>query len=110
MSRMHWSTSVTGNLHSKSAGLTPIILNGACPLDLDMSAFPIGMCTRTVLAKADIVLWRIAEDAFHVEVWRSFTGTSTGHASRRSQAEYSPGGQQRPDSRGGLRTAGEQQH
>jgi sarcosine oxidase subunit gamma len=50
------------------------ILNGACPLDLDMSAFPIGMCTRTVLAKADIVLWRIADDAFHVEAWRSFSG------------------------------------
>jgi sarcosine oxidase subunit gamma len=50
------------------------ILNGACPLDLDASVFPIGMCTRTVLAKADIVLWRIAEDAFHVETWRSFSG------------------------------------
>jgi sarcosine oxidase subunit gamma len=50
------------------------ILNGACPLDLDLSAFPIGMCTRTVLAKADIVLWRIADDAFHVEAWRSFSG------------------------------------
>jgi sarcosine oxidase subunit gamma len=50
------------------------ILNGACPLDLDLSAFPIGMCTRTVLAKADIVLWRSAEDAFHVEAWRSFSG------------------------------------
>jgi sarcosine oxidase subunit gamma len=48
------------------------ILNGACPLDLDLSAFPVGMCTRTVFAKADIVLWRTAEDAFHVEIWRSF--------------------------------------
>jgi sarcosine oxidase, subunit gamma len=50
------------------------ILNGACPLDLDVSAYPIGMCTRTVLAKADIVLWRIADDVFHVEAWRSFSG------------------------------------
>jgi sarcosine oxidase subunit gamma len=32
------------------------------------------MCTRTVLAKADIVLWRIADDVFHVEAWRSFSG------------------------------------
>jgi sarcosine oxidase subunit gamma len=32
------------------------------------------MCTRTVFAKADIVLWRTREDAFHVEVWRSFAG------------------------------------
>lgn len=49
------------------------ILNGACPLDLDLSAFPVGMCTRTVLAKADIVLWRTDESRFHLEVWRSFT-------------------------------------
>jgi sarcosine oxidase, subunit gamma len=54
------------------------ILNGACPLDLDLSEFPIGMCTRTVLAKADIVLWRTREDAFHVEVWRSFAGYVAG--------------------------------
>ncbi|MDP9010971.1 MAG: sarcosine oxidase subunit gamma [Pseudomonadota bacterium] len=54
------------------------ILSGGCPLDLDLSEFPVGMCTRTVVAKADIVLWRTREDAFHVEVWRSFTGYVTG--------------------------------
>jgi sarcosine oxidase subunit gamma len=46
------------------------ILAGACPLDLDAREFPVQMCTRTVLAKAEIVLWRTAPDAFHVEVWR----------------------------------------
>jgi sarcosine oxidase subunit gamma len=50
------------------------ILNGACPLDLDLREFPLQMCTRTVLAKADIVLWRTRADAFHLEVWRSFSG------------------------------------
>jgi sarcosine oxidase, subunit gamma len=50
------------------------ILSAGCPLDLDLRAFPIGMCTRTVLAKADIVLWRTRTDAFHLEVWRSFAG------------------------------------
>jgi sarcosine oxidase subunit gamma len=30
------------------------------------------MCTRTVLGKCDIVLWRRAVDAFRIEVWRSF--------------------------------------
>ncbi len=50
------------------------ILNGACPLDLDLAAFPIGMCTRTVFAKADVVLWRTRADAFHLEIWRSFAG------------------------------------
>lgn len=48
------------------------LLNAGCPLDLDLSAFPVGMCTRTVLAKAEIVLWRTAENVFHIEVWRSF--------------------------------------
>ncbi len=51
-----------------------MILRGACPLDLHISQFPVGMCTRTLLAKADITLWRTREDAFHVEVWRSFVG------------------------------------
>lgn len=54
------------------------ILSGACPLDLDLAEFPVGMCTRTVLAKADIVLWRTGERTFHVEVWRSFAGYATG--------------------------------
>lgn len=49
------------------------ILNGGCPLDLGLGAFPVDMCTRTVFAKADIVLWRTAADAFHVEFWRSFS-------------------------------------
>jgi sarcosine oxidase subunit gamma len=47
-------------------------LNCGCPLDLDISAFPVGMCTRTVLAKSEIVLWRTAEQTFRVEVSRSF--------------------------------------
>jgi sarcosine oxidase subunit gamma len=54
------------------------ILSGACLLDLDLAEFPVGMCTRTVLAKADIVLWRTQENAFHLEVWRSFAGYVTG--------------------------------
>jgi sarcosine oxidase subunit gamma len=54
------------------------ILRGACPLDLDPGAFPVGMCTRTVLAKAEIVLWRTHEATFHVEVWRSFAEYVTG--------------------------------
>jgi sarcosine oxidase, subunit gamma len=53
------------------------ILNGACPLDLDDAVFPVGMCTRTGLAKADIVLWRLRADAFRVEVWRSFAAYAT---------------------------------
>ena len=65
------------------------ILNGACPLDLDLGAFPIGMCTRTVFAKADIVLWRRAADRFHLEVWRSFAGYVTGIL-REAASEFYP--------------------
>ena len=46
-------------------------LNAFCALDLDVRAFPVGMCTRTLLAKAEIVLWRIGQETFHIEVARS---------------------------------------
>ena len=65
------------------------LLSGACPLDFDLAEFPVGMCTRTVLAKADIVLWRTREDAFHLEVWRSFAGYVTGLLSEIA-AEFAP--------------------
>jgi sarcosine oxidase subunit gamma len=55
-----------------------LILRGACPLDLDLAEFPVGMCTRTVLAKAEVVLWRTRADEFHLEAWRSFSGYVTG--------------------------------
>jgi sarcosine oxidase subunit gamma len=48
------------------------VVNAFNPLDLDPAAFPVGMVTRTVFAKAEIVLWRTAADAFRIEVWRSF--------------------------------------
>jgi sarcosine oxidase subunit gamma len=47
-------------------------LNVGCPLDLDLASFPVGMCTRTVLAKAQIVLWRPAEWIFRVLAARSY--------------------------------------
>ena len=48
------------------------VLNAGCPLDLHLESFPVGACTRTVLGKCDIVLWRTGAATFHVEVWRSF--------------------------------------
>lgn len=48
------------------------VLNGAVPLDLGLGAFPVGMCTRTICEKAEIVLWRTAPERFHVEVAHSF--------------------------------------
>jgi sarcosine oxidase subunit alpha len=46
-------------------------LNAFCALDLDVSVFPVGMCTRTRLGQAEIVLWRIAPEVFHLDVARS---------------------------------------
>ena len=47
-------------------------LNGGCPQDLSLQAFPVGACSRTLLGKAEIVLLRTAADSFRVECWRSF--------------------------------------
>ncbi len=55
---------------ASGAALLPV-LNAGCPLDLSLDAFPVGMCTRTVLAKSEIVLWRRAAGMFHIEVARS---------------------------------------
>jgi sarcosine oxidase, subunit gamma len=47
-------------------------LNAGCPLDLDPASFPLDMCTRTVLAKAQVVLWRTGPEVFRLETARSF--------------------------------------
>lgn len=48
------------------------LLNCGCPQDLDLAQFPIGMCSRTLFNKTEIVLWRRDPSVFHIEVWRSF--------------------------------------
>lgn len=48
------------------------VINAFCALDLHHSEFPIGMCTRTVFGKAEIILWRTAADTFRIDVARSF--------------------------------------
>jgi sarcosine oxidase subunit gamma len=47
-------------------------LNTGCPLDLEPASFPVDMCTRTVFAKAQVVLWRTSAETFRVETARSF--------------------------------------
>jgi sarcosine oxidase subunit gamma len=47
-------------------------INAFNALDLHLDSFPVGMCTRTLFGKAEIVLWRTAPETFHIEVWRSF--------------------------------------
>lgn len=49
-----------------------LVLNAGVPLDLDVTAFPVGTATRTLFDKAEIVLWRTGPDAFRIETGRSF--------------------------------------
>ncbi|KAA0972550.1 sarcosine oxidase subunit gamma [Aureimonas fodinaquatilis] len=57
---------------SVSGPMAARIINSGCPLDLGNTAFPIGGCTRTVLAKTEILLLRSGEEHYHIDVWRSF--------------------------------------
>jgi sarcosine oxidase subunit gamma len=52
----------------------PWVINSGCPLDLAPHAFTPGSCTRTLFAKAEIVLWHVAdtEPCYYLECWRSF--------------------------------------
>lgn len=49
------------------------VINAGCPLDLSLEAFPVGSGTRTILAKAEIVLLRTGPETFQIDVWRSFS-------------------------------------
>lgn len=47
-------------------------LASGCPQNLNIEAFPIDKCTRTVYAKVGILLWRRGEHEFLLEILRSF--------------------------------------
>ena len=49
------------------------LLGTGVPLDLALAAFPVGMATRTLLVKADILLWRRGAERFRLEFGRSFS-------------------------------------
>ena len=49
------------------------VLAAGCPLDLHPAAFGAGSATRTLLGKAEIILWRLQEaPSYRVECARSF--------------------------------------
>lgn len=48
-------------------------LSAGCPQNLSLAAFPVGACSRTILGKVEVVIYRTGEDAFRVECWRSFS-------------------------------------
>jgi sarcosine oxidase subunit gamma len=74
----HGKTAALVDVSHRNAGLVvegpraADLLSAGCPLDLDVREYPVDICTRTLFAKAEIVLWRTAADAFRLEVWRSF--------------------------------------
>ena len=49
------------------------VINGGCPLDLQISEFPPGACTRTLFGKVMILLWRLSDrDCFRMQYGRSY--------------------------------------
>ena len=50
------------------------LLASGCPLDLAPDSYPVDMCTRTLFAKAEVVLWRRSAEEYHLETGRSFSG------------------------------------
>ena len=52
--------------------LIAVLLSGAVPIDLSAAAFPVGMCTRPLCEKAEIVLWRRGAVAWPIEAGRAF--------------------------------------
>ena len=53
-------------------------ISGGCPQDLSLEAFPVGACSRTLFGKVEVVLLRLEEETFRVEVWRSFSDYAFG--------------------------------
>ena len=49
------------------------VLRAGCPQNLNDDVFPVGACSRTILGKAEVVIWRTGAESYHVECWRSFS-------------------------------------
>jgi sarcosine oxidase subunit gamma len=47
------------------------VISAGCPLDLRVASFPAGCCSRTLLGKAEMVLWRSEGHLFRIETARS---------------------------------------
>ena len=65
------------------------VLNTGCPLDLRCEAFPVGMATRTLFSKSEIILMR-REDlngvrVYRLECWRSFARYLASHLRNSAQ-------------------------
>ncbi|GEO86032.1 MULTISPECIES: sarcosine oxidase subunit gamma [Alphaproteobacteria] len=47
-------------------------INAGCPLNLSLRTFPVGAVARTVFGKIEAVIYRVDEETFRLECWRSF--------------------------------------
>ncbi|MEJ8474519.1 sarcosine oxidase subunit gamma [Roseibium algae] len=54
------------------------LLNSGIPIDLDITAFPVGMVTRTLFHKAPVMVLRTGSETYVVEAWGSFMDYVTG--------------------------------
>ena len=50
------------------------VLARGCALDLHPSVFPLGRCAQTLVARAQVILYRTGPDAFRLLVRPSFAG------------------------------------
>ncbi len=64
----HRNTAITVTGANAEAALA-----AGCPQNLGAKSFPVGACSRTVLGKAEVVLWRTDAKEFRIECWRSFS-------------------------------------
>ena len=81
-------------------------LNAGCPLDLGLKAFPVGFATRTLFDKAEIVLWRRAQETFprrSLALVRALPGRGADEAARGAPTDKGASGF-RPRADGATRT------
>jgi sarcosine oxidase subunit gamma len=55
-----------------SGEYSEFLINHGCPLDLSLKAFSVGKCTRTLLGKTGIIISRVEQRTFEIDVIRSF--------------------------------------
>jgi sarcosine oxidase subunit gamma len=66
------------------------VLAEGCALDLDLSAFPVGTCAQTLLARTDAILLRTAETRFRILVRSSFADYVRAWLAASREASMSP--------------------
>ncbi|MCF6320208.1 MAG: sarcosine oxidase subunit gamma [Rhizobiaceae bacterium] len=66
ISHRNTAITITGNAATN-------VISAGCPQNLSLEVFPVGACSRTILGKSEIILFRTGQTEFHIECWRSFS-------------------------------------